>query len=293
MGNMLKDRIAVITGAGNGIGRAHALAMARHGAKVVVNDIGTSYDGIGSSEAPADKVVEEIIKTGGEAVTNYDTVTTEEGAAAIIDTAIEHFGRIDILVNNAGIVRDPRDIDEVPFEDWDLVLKTHLYGMFFTCRRACSYMKKQQYGRIVNTASHTGLGWRGFADYSAAKEGIIGLTRTVARDMAEFGTTVNTIRPIAAWRGTKEDIPIVAVNRPEDVASLVVYLVSEPAGNINGQIFEVWKGHVGIFVEPPKVRDIVRKEEGWTSEELAEIIPRTLTKDLTATEFPETIIWDS
>lgn len=292
MRNMLKDRIAVITGAGNGIGRAHALAMAHQGAKVVVNDIGTSPDGFGSSRTPADKVVEEIVEAGGTAVPNHDTVTTEEGAASIIDTAIEHFGRIDILVNNAGVVRDPRDIDEVPFEDWDLVLKTHLYGMFFTSRRACSYMKKQRYGRIVNTASHTGLGWRGFADYSAAKEGIIGLTRTVARDMAEYGTTVNAIRPIAAWRGTKENIPQVAVNRPEDVASLVVYLASEPAGNINGQIFEVWKGHVGIFVEPPTVRDIVRNEKGWTSEELAEIIPRTLAKDLTATDFPETIIWD-
>ena len=292
MKNMLKDRIAVITGAGNGIGHAHALAMARQGAKVVVNDIGTSHNGIGFSRTPADKVVKEIIKTGGVAVANYDTVTTEEGATSIIETAIEHFGRIDILVNNAGVVRDPRDIDEVPFEDWDLVLKTSLYGMFFTSCRACSYMKKQQYGRIVNTASHTGLGWRGFADYSAAKEGVIGLTRTVARDMAEYGTTVNAIRPIAAWRGTKENIPQVAVNRPEDVASLVVYLVSESAGNINGQIFEVWKGHVGIFVEPPTVRDIVRKEEGWTSEELAEIIPQTMSKDLTATDFPQTIIWD-
>ena len=110
--------------------------------------------------------------------------------------------------------------------------------------------------------------------------------------MAEYGVTVNAIRPIANWRGTKEHIPLVAVNRPEDVASLVVYLVSEPAGNINGQIFEVWKGHVGIYVEPPAVREIVRKEEGWTSEELAEIFPHTLTKDLNATEFPETIIWD-
>lgn len=292
MRNMLKDRIAVITGAGNGIGRAHALAIASQGAKVVVNDIGTSTDGIGSSEAPADKVVKEIIEAGGSAVANHDTVATEEGAAAIIDTAIEHFGRIDILVNNAGVIRDPRDIDEVPFEDWDIVLKTHLYGTFFTCRRACSYMKKQQYGRIVNTASHTGLGWRGFADYSSAKEGIIGFTRTVARDMAEYGITVNTIRPIAAWRGTKEHLPQVAVNRPEDVASLVIYLVSELAGNINGRIFEVWKGHVGIFVEPPTVQEIVRNENGWTSEELAEIIPRTLAKDLITTDFPETIIWD-
>ena len=293
MGEMLKDRVAVITGAGNGIGRAHAIAMAEQGAKVVVNDIGTSTDGTGTSTAPADKVISEIIEAGGEAVTSYDSVATEEGAAAIIDTAVEHFGRIDILVNNAGVVREPRDIDEVSFEDWDIVLKTHLYGMFFTSRRACSYMKKQKYGRIINTASHNAFGWRGFADYSAAKEGIVGMTRTVARDVAEFGITVNTIRPIAAWRGTKEDIPLVAANRPEDVASLVVYLASEPAGNINGQIFEVWKGHVGIFHDPPPVKDIVRKKEGWTSEELAEIIPRTLAKDLTAADFPEIIIWDS
>lgn len=292
MKNMLKGRVAVITGAGNGIGRAHALEMARQGAKIVVNDIGTSTDGVGSSREPADKVVEEILEAGGKAVANYDTVMTEEGAEAIINTAMEHFGSIDILVNNAGIVREPRDIDEVPFEDWDIVLKTHLYGMFFTSRRACSYMKKQQYGRIINTASHTGLGWKGFADYSAAKEGIIGLTRTAARDVAEHGITVNAIRPIAAWRGTKENIPLVAVNRPEDVASLVVYLVSEPAGNINGQIFEVRKGHVGIYIEPPTVKDIIRNEKGWTPEELSEIIPRTLAKDLSATDFPDTIIWD-
>jgi len=292
MKDMLKNRIAVITGAGNGIGRAHAIAMAGHGAKIVVNDIGTSTDGIGTSRSPADKVVAEIIEAGGEAVANYDTVATEHGATVIVDAAVEHFGRIDILVNNAGVIREPRDIDEVPVEDWDIVLKTHLYGMFFTSRRACSYMKKQQYGRIINTASHTAFGWRGFADYSAAKEGIVGLTRTVARDVAESGITVNAIRPIAAWRGTKENIPRVAVNRPEDVASLAVFLASEPAGDINGQIFEVWKGHVGIFVDPPPVKDIVRNKKGWKPEELAEIIPRTLAKGLTATDFPEIIIWD-
>ena len=292
MKNMLKDRIAVVTGAGNGIGRAHAMEMAGQGAKVIVNDIGTSTDGIGTSNTPADKVVAEITAAGGIAVANYDSVATEEGASAIIDTAITHFGRIDILVNNAGVIREPRDIDEVTFEDWDIVLKTHLYGMFFTSRRACSYMKKQKYGRIINTASHTAFGWRGFADYSAAKEGIVGMTRTVARDVAESGITVNAIRPIAAWRGTKENIPLVAVNRPEDVASLAVFLASEAAGNINGQIFEVWKGHVGIFVDPPPVRDILKNERGWTPEELAGLIPATLAKDLKATDFPEIIIWD-
>jgi NAD(P)-dependent dehydrogenase (short-subunit alcohol dehydrogenase family) len=155
---MLKDRIAVITGAGNGIGRAHVISMARHGAKVVVNDIGTSTDGIVTSTGSADMVVSEITAAGGIAVPNYDSVTTEEGANRIIDAAIREFGRIDILVNNAGVVREPRDIDEVPFDDWDTDLKTHLYGMFFTLRRACSYMKKQKYGRVVNTASHTAFG---------------------------------------------------------------------------------------------------------------------------------------
>ncbi|MGD9160576.1 MAG: SDR family NAD(P)-dependent oxidoreductase [Desulfobacteraceae bacterium] len=136
MNDMLKDRVAVITGAGNGIGRAHALAMACQGAKVVVNDIGTSTDGIGTSRGPADKVVADIIEAGGEAVANYDSVAAQEGASAVIDTAIEKFGRIDILVNNAGVIREPRDIDEVPYEDWEIVLKTHLFGMFFTSRRA-------------------------------------------------------------------------------------------------------------------------------------------------------------
>lgn len=292
MSKMLEERVAVITGAGNGIGRAHAISMARHGAKIVVNDIGTSTDGIGTSKGPADKVVDEIIAAGGTAIANYDSVATEEGANKIIDTAVKEFGRIDILVNNAGVVREPRDIDEVPFDDWDIVLKTHLYGMFFTLRRACKYMKKQKYGRVINTASHTALGWRGFADYSAAKEGIIGLTRTVARDVAEFGITVNAIRPLAAWRGTKENIPFMQANRPEDIASLVTYLVSEQAGNINGQIFEVWKGHVGIFIDPPPVKEVLRNEKGWTTEELAEIIPKTLTKGLSATKFPQIINWD-
>jgi NAD(P)-dependent dehydrogenase (short-subunit alcohol dehydrogenase family) len=292
MKSMLKERIAVVTGAGNGIGRAHAISLARHGAKIVVNDIGTSTDGVGTSNGPADKVVSEITAFGGIAVPNYDSVADEEGANRIIDTAVKEYGRVDILVNNAGVVREPRDIDEVPSDDWETVLKTHLYGMFFTLRRACSYMKKQRYGRVVNTASHTAFGWRGFADYSAAKEGIIGLTRTVARDVAEFGITVNAIRPLAAWRGTKENIPFMLANRPEDIASLVTYLVSEEAGNINGQIFEVWKGHVGIFVDPPPVKEVLRNEKGWTTEELAELIPKTLANGLTATAFPEIIHWD-
>ncbi|MCX7911832.1 MAG: SDR family NAD(P)-dependent oxidoreductase [Dehalococcoidales bacterium] len=289
MAKMLEGRVAVVTGAGSGIGRAEAIGLAAHGAKVVVNDIGTSHDGHGTSPKPAEAVVREITEAGGEAVANFDSVAGEKGAESIIQAAIDTFGRIDILVNNAGVVRDPHDVDEVSPDDWEILIRTHLYGTFYCTRRACAFMKKQRYGRVINTSSHVGLGWKGFAAYCAAKEGIIGLTRTVARDMAEYGITCNAIRPIAAWRGTKENIPRVAVNRPEDVASLVVYLASEGADHINGCVFEVWRGHVGIFTEPPPVKQVLKKDGSWTAEELAEVIPKTLTRGHSRTRLPDAL----
>lgn len=284
MKNLLEGRVAVVTGAGNGIGRAHAMALAAYGAKVVVNDIGTSPDGIGTDNRSADAVVAEIEAAGNTAVANYDSVADEAGAAAIIKTAVDTFGRIDILINNAGVIRDPRPIWEVSTADWEAVIKTHLFGMFFTARAASPYMRDQKWGRIVNTSSHTGFGWEGFADYSAAKEGIAGMTRTLARDMAPYGGTCNAIRPIAHWRGTKGESPV-AVHKPEDIAPLIVFLASEQAGNINGRIFEVWKGHVGIFDEPPQVQQVITKDGRWTVEELLEQIPQTLGEGLSANEF--------
>ena len=288
MHNLLEGRVAVVTGAGNGIGRAEALELARQGAKVVVNDIGASWDGHGSAQGPADAVVKEIKDAGGNAVANYDSVATEESAGKIIQTAIDNFGRIDVLINNAGLVREPQGIYEFNLDDWEILLKTHLFGTFYCARRAAAFMKKQNYGRIINTASHVGLGWKGFAAYSAAKEGIVGFTRTTARDVAEFGITCNVIRPIAAWRGTKEHIPQLAINRPEDVASLVVYLASEQAGHINGCIFEVWRGHVGIYIEPPPVQNVLKKDGSWTPEELSKAIPESLTKGRSSEVFAET-----
>jgi NAD(P)-dependent dehydrogenase (short-subunit alcohol dehydrogenase family) len=292
MGKLLEGRVAVVTGAGNGIGKAEAIELARQGAKVVANDIGTSYDGMGSSNSPADAVVKEIRDAGNTAVANYDSVATEEGAANIIQTAIDQYGRIDVLINNAGLVREPQGIYEFATEDWEILLKTHLFGTFYCTRRAAAFMKKQGYGRIVNTASHVGLGWKGFAAYGAAKEGIVGFTRTAARDIAEFGITCNAIRPIAAWRGTKEHIPLLAVNRPEDVASLAVYLASEQADHINGCVFEVWRGHVGIYIEPPPVQKTLKKEGSWTVEELAEAIPQSLTNGRSREIFAETFHLD-
>jgi NAD(P)-dependent dehydrogenase (short-subunit alcohol dehydrogenase family) len=280
MSKLLQGRVAVVTGAGSGIGRAEAICMAQQGAKVIVNDIGTATDGRGFSHEPADLVVRQIRDAGGVAVANYDSVAVEEEAENIIQAAIDNFGRIDVLVNNAGVFRDHKNIADLSMDDWDPLIKTHLYGTFYCTRRACSIMRNQGYGRIINTSSHTGLGWKGSGAYATAKEGIAGFTRTVARDMAEFGVNCNAIRPIAAWRGRK-DIPPEKLlkNRPEDVASLVVYLASEQANNINGCIFEVWSGHVGIFIEPPSVEHVIDKKGAWTPEELAELIPQTLTKN--------------
>lgn len=288
MGDMLKGKVAVVTGAGSGLGRAEAIGLASQGAKVIVNDLGTSHDGIGVSSEPADRVVEEIESSGGTAVASYDSVATEEGANKIIQLPLDKFGSIDVLVNNAGIIR-MQSVYETRTEDWDAVIKTHLYGTFYCTRSACTAMKQQGYGRIINTSSHTGLGLQGCATYSAAKEGITGFSRTVARDMAKYGVTCNIIRPIAAWRGTERIIEQMEINRPEDVAALVVYLASEASDHINGCIFEVWRGHVGIFIDPPPVEQVLQKDGRWTPEELMRLIPDTLTKGKSREDLPYTM----
>lgn len=288
MEDMLRGRVAIVTGAGNGLGRAEAINLAARGAKVIVNDIGTSHDGIGVSNEPADRVVEEIKNAGGIAIASYDSVAIEEGAKKIIQLALDKFDRIDVLINNAGILR-VQPIWDIVTEDWDAVIKTHLYGTFYCTRSACAVMKQQGYGRIINTSSHTGFGLQDQATYSAAKEGITGFSRSVARDMAKYGVTCNVIRPIAAWRGTKRIIEQVEANLPEDVAALVVYLASEPAGHINGCIFEVWHGHVGIFIEPPQVEQVVWKDGRWTPEELMKVLPDTLTRGKSRENLPYTM----
>ncbi len=288
MGDMLKGRVAVITGAGNGLGRAYALSFAAQGASVVVNDIGTSHDGHGSSHEAADAVVAKIRRDGGKAVASYASVAEEAAADSIIRDAVESFGRIDILVNNAGIIRVD-DICEIDAADWDAVIKTHVYGTFYCTRRACGYMREQGYGRIINTSSHTGLGFKGQATYSTAKEAITGFSRSIARDMAGYGVTCNVIRPIAAWRGAATKLAAIEANRPEDVSALVTYLASEAADHINGCIFEVWCGHVGIFVEPPPVAQVLWKDGDFTAEELARALPETLTRGRSREDLPDTL----
>jgi NAD(P)-dependent dehydrogenase (short-subunit alcohol dehydrogenase family) len=301
MGELLKGKIAVVTGAGKGLGRAEAIGLAAQGARVVVNDLGANIDGSGASSSPADEVVAEIKKAGGEAVPSFASVATVDGAESIIKTALDSFGGIDVLVNNAGFTID-RMVYNATDEEWDAVIKTNLYGTFYCTRAACRFMRKQGYGRIVNTSSHSGLGNMGQVSYSSAKEGIVGLTRTVARDMGRYGVTCNAIRPVAGTRGIRELVEkkglreawgkvfgqeeadkrikrMLEVNLPEDVANLVIYLASEKADNVNGCIFEVWHGHVGIYNDLPPVEKVLEKEGRWTPEELAGAMPQTLTKD--------------
>ena len=292
MGDMLKGKVAVITGAGNGLGRAHSIAMAAQGASVVVNDLGTSWDGQGAASEAADLVVDTITKAGGNAVANYDSVASETGAENIIRTAVDTYGRLDILVNNAGIIRN-QPLDEIETENWDAMIKTHLYGTMFCTRAASRIMKKQQYGRIISTSSHIGFGFPGQATYSAVKEGIVGFCRSVARELGKDGITCNVIRPIAAWRGTPPGVtrpnPKLEVNRPEDISPLVVYLVSEEADHINGCIFEVFHGHVGVFQDPPPVQQVIWKDGRWTPEELSTLMPKTLTKGRSREVYPPTL----
>ena len=211
----------------------------------------------------------------------------EDEAESIIQCAVDNFGKIDILVNNAGILR-VNDICEIVTEDWDLVLKTHVYGTLFCSRKACGYMRQQRYGRIINVSSHAGLGMKGQAPYSTAKEAITGFSRALARDVAEYGITCNVIRPLAAWRGIKKKVEAMEVLRPVDVAALVTYLVSESADHINGCIFEVWRSHVGIFVDPPPVSQVLWKHGDWTPEELQEAMPQTLTSGRSRENLPPT-----
>jgi NAD(P)-dependent dehydrogenase (short-subunit alcohol dehydrogenase family) len=291
----------VVTGAGKGLGRAEAIGLAAQGARVVVNDLGAATDGSGTSQGPADEVVAEIRKAGGEAIPSYASVATVEGAESIIKTAVDSFGRVDILVNNAGFNRD-RMIYNTSDEEWESVLKVNLSGTFYCTRAACRIMRERKYGRIISTSSHAGLGNMGQANYGAAKEGIVGLTRTVARDMQRYGVTCNVIRPVAGTRGFIEMVnkkglreawakmwgaelaerrlkQMLELNQPEDVAGLVVYLASEQANNVNGCVFEVWHGHIGIYVDPPPVEQVLWKDGRWTIEELIDVMPATLTKE--------------
>ncbi|HLA18434.1 MAG TPA: SDR family NAD(P)-dependent oxidoreductase [Dehalococcoidia bacterium] len=283
---LLEGKAAVVTGAGRGIGRAIAIQMAEEGAKVVVNDAGVGPDGQGHDDGPADQVVAEIVARGLTAVANYDSVATMAGGESIIKTAVDSFGRVDVLVNNAGILRD-RMIFNMSEQEWDDVIAVHLKGHFACTKPAAVIMRQQRCGRIINFSSESGLwGNAGQANYGAAKSGIAGFTRVVARDMGRYGVTCNAIAPRAWTRLTAtipEQRPGVGAPRspeleelaPECVSPMVCYLASDHAWNINGQIFHVYAGTVALLHHPLPSRTIF-KNGMWTLDELSKMVPQML-----------------
>lgn len=242
-------RVAIVTGAGGGLGRTYALELARRGARVVVNDLGGSVDGVGSSESAAAKVVAEIEEAGGEAIANYDSVSTEEGGKSIVQAAMDAFGQVDIVVNNAGILRD-KSFSKMTMEEVDAVLDVHLKGAFHVSLPAFQVMRENNYGRFVFTSSASGLfGNFGQSNYGAAKAGLVGLSNVLAIEGAKYGILSNAIAPIARTRMTEDLLgPLAEHVEPELVTPLVVYLCSE-ANQFTHQIFTAGGGrYARVFI---------------------------------------------
>jgi len=295
MVDRLKGKNAVVTGGAGGLGHQICLALAAEGANVVVSDVGAARDGSGTSKEPVDKVVDEIKARGGAAIANYDSVVGFTAAEKLIQTCVDTFGRIDILVNTHGNLRD-RMIWNMSEDEWDSVINVHLKGTFNTCRHACVRMREQRYGRIINVTSDAWRGTVGHVNYGAAKSGVVGLTRAIAREMGRYGVTANCFSPLAATRMTLDEDVIAGMKKrleaglitkeqyersiskggPEHIPPIVVYLATEEAGNINGQVFHIEKGRVGIYSEPTEVRMISNEGEIWDVQELTVQVPMSL-----------------
>jgi len=242
-------RVAIITGAGGGLGRSHALALARRGACILVNDVGGSVNGDGSSASAANRVVDEITALGGTAVANGDSVSTAEGGRAIVQAAIDAFGRVDVLVNKAGILRD-KAFHKMDDSMIDPVIDVHLKGALYVTQPAFRLMREQGYGRVLNTSSASGLfGNFGQANYGAAKAGLAGLTRVLALEGAGHGVKANAIAPIASTRMTQDILGELAAKvSPDSVSPLVAYLAHEECA-VNGHVYSVAGGRIArIFI---------------------------------------------
>ena len=276
----VEGRVVVVTGAGGGLGRSHALLLGRNGARVVVNDLGTSLDGLGGETEAADIVVGEIVAAGGEAVASRDDVATEEGGASVVERALESFGQIDAVVNNAGILRD-RTFHKMSGDEWDAVLKVHLYGAFNVTRAAMPHFREQEYGRIVVTTSVTGLyGNFGQANYGAAKLGLVGLVNTLAVEGRARNILANAVSPLAR---TRMSIDILDEEfDPEFASVLVAYLVSEEC-TTSGEIVHAAAGRYtrvryaesrGVeFADTPTVDALAGRWDELMDMENAEIRP--------------------
>lgn len=296
MTGLCDGRIVIVTGAGGGLGRAHALAFAAEGAKVVVNDIGTSREGEGTSAGPAQQVVDEIRAAGGEAVANTDDVADWEGSARLIQTAVDSFGGLDVLVNNAGFLRD-RMLANMSVDEWDAVIRVHLRGHFCTLRHAAGFWRDESKAgrtpdaRIINTSSGAGLmGSIGQGNYAAAKAGIAALSIQAAAELARYGVTVNAIAPSARTRMTEVAMPDMMrapesgfdAMAPDNVSPLVVWLGSAESKDVTGRVFEVEGGIVSVadgWQHGPRVDKGAR----WSPAELGDVVRRLLDEAPTPT----------
>ncbi|NQT31244.1 MAG: SDR family NAD(P)-dependent oxidoreductase [Deltaproteobacteria bacterium] len=290
MSQRLKDRVAIVTGSSQGIGKAIALALAKEGAKVVTNNRRPGAEG-----GDADTVAKEIKGMGGEAVPFFGSVSEFDVAEKIVKTAIDSFGKIDIVVNNAG-ADAPRMVWNMSEEEWDRSVDSFLKGSFNCIRFASGPMREQKWGRIINTTSTAWLGAVGHSNYGAAKAGLVGLTRNVAREVGRYGVTCNAYAPTAATRFTLSEEIVAGFKKryeaglmtkerfeeltnppqPETVGPFIVYLCTEAAADINGQVFDVTGGAIAIYSEPVKKKTITKKKGMWTVEELIEQVPKVL-----------------
>ena len=295
MPNLLENKVAIVTGSGRGVGKGVALQMAAEGAKVVIVDPGVNLDGSGFDQSIAEQVAVEIREAGGEAVACQESVATMEGGEKIVQTAIDNYGKLDAVVTCAGILRD-RMIFNMSEQEWDDVIAVHLKGTFTVVKHACILFRQQRSGRVITFSSTSGLyGNSGQANYGAAKDGIAGFTRVVARDMGRYGVTANSIAPSAqtrmigsvpdeardlrAARGMSGGNVGGLRGQPEDVAPFTTWLASDEAAHVNGHVFYVTAGLVSLFNEPEPVRTM-HKNGRWTVEEIIRVFPATLGVEL-------------
>ncbi|MFE4263910.1 SDR family oxidoreductase [Streptomyces sp. NPDC056883] len=289
---LAEGRVVIVTGAGRGLGRAHALAFAEEGARVVVNDLGVGLDGLPGPESPAALVVAEIRAKGGEAVAHGGDIATAEGAASLIETAVSAFGRLDTLVNNAGFLRD-RMLVNLDEDDWDAVMRVHLKGHFLPLKHAAAYWRaeakegRQVAARVVNTSSGAGLlGSVGQGNYSAAKAGILGLTLVSAAEMGRYGVQVNAIAPAARTRMTEQtfadtmaapEAGAFDAMAPENVSPLVVWLGSDASAGVTGRVFEAEGGRITVM-EGWRPGPTVDSGSRWTPSEAGEATAKLLSE---------------
>ena len=299
---MLEGKVAVVTGSGGGIGREIAIMMAGEGAKIIINDVGASLSGEGASATPAQQTKQLIEQRGGQAEINTDSVADWGSAQKIIQSAMDHFGRIDIIVNNAGILRDVI-FHKMSAEDWLSVIGVHLNGSFFTSRAAAEHFRKQESGAFVHITSTSGLiGNFGQANYSAAKLGITALSKSIALDMKRYNVRSNCIAPFA-WSRMTSSIPVntpeqqarigkIQQMTPDKNAPVAVFLASDAAKDVSGQVFGTRHNEIYLFSSPKPVRS-VHRSEGWTPALVAEhMLPALQTSFMPLDRSGDVFSWD-